>query len=147
MRLSNKQQKELRIIEHFVPDNTNFPEPTEEDIEDFFAFSDKGEKRREINRNRPFNGYDRLMWAKNRREVTVSMWREDWGYILTAMDFLDEPREIAEFASKALSKPGIMELWQEENEPYFEESIGLVDSLKIKFKKASQSIRAWMQKE
>lgn len=145
MRLSNKQQKELRIIEHFVPNYVKFPEPTERDIEDFFAFSDRGEKRREINRNRPFNGYDRLMWGKNRREVTVSMWREDWGYILTAMDFLDEPREFAEFASKALSKPGIMELWQEENELCFEKSIGLFDSLKIKLKKASQSVRARVQ--
>lgn len=79
MKLSGRQRREIEVLRFFVPAGLKHVSITGQDIEDYFAYSDRGEKSPRWNRpptfwNRDPDGLDALKWAKNRREVQTKEW-------------------------------------------------------------------------
>jgi len=116
MKLTKNQQFEIDTLKHFIPSNVKFQEITDKDIEKFFNWSDKGIPHNE-NIVISKDGFSALMWAKNRRDLQITTYIEDWGETLTAVDFVDEPEELAIFFSKRMKKPGIYTIWKLFNKP------------------------------
>lgn len=124
MKLTAKQRKELVVLKHFIPANCTFRPITDDDIACYFAWSDKGIGKADVERlvgeegrQRSFSGLAALYYAKRYREVAVAGYMEDWGTYCNAMDFVDEPREVAEYVAKAINKPAVMTMWKLHNEP------------------------------
>lgn len=124
MKLTGKQRKELEIIKWFIPANCSFEEITDEDIERFFAWSDRGEGASELRqiiaplqKQAKMSGLAALYWGKQRRDLQITSYLEDWGATCNAYDFVDEPEVVAEYLAKRLKKPQIMEAWHEHRQP------------------------------
>lgn len=115
MKLTSKQSKELEVIRYFIPDNVDFANITEKDIADFFAHSDRGVPHGR-NPMTERDGFCALYWGKQRRDLQIAMYLEDWGQTCSPYDFVEEPKAVAEFMSKRMNKPSIMQIWLEENE-------------------------------
>lgn len=119
MRLTGKNQKEMHLLKHYTPTFLKDIEVTRADAEIYFDWSDRGKRRTEIesriadeNRTKNFTGLSALYFGKRYRDLAITSYIEDWGETLTADDFTDEPREIAEFVAKAIHKPGLLAYWK-----------------------------------
>lgn len=114
MRLSRKQQLELDAIKYFIPGWVDFQPITEKDIEQFFAWSDRGVPL-PINPNlKPLTGLHALYFGKRYRDLHITTFLDDWGNTLLAWDFQEFPRNVAEYLSKRMNKPAIMEAYNEQ---------------------------------
>jgi hypothetical protein len=107
MKLSQKQQRELQILKWWKPSNVKWGYITKKQIEDFFAWSDKGIKHGR-NPMTDRDGFSALYWAKNRRDLQIQSYLEDWGSIMNAWSFTDMPLEVKEDIAKRMSKPAIV---------------------------------------
>lgn len=103
VRLTNKQLAELKVIKYYIPSNIKFKRITSKQIKLFFDWSDKGIKPN-INFTTDRSGFSALYWGKQRRDLQVSQYIEDWGYTLSLWDLLTEPKYIREYLGKALGK-------------------------------------------
>lgn len=124
MRLTSKNQKELRLIRYYIPDFMLDIDIDDESIKTYFDWSDRGIGKKEVeeriadeNRTKKFTGLSALYFGKRYRDLAVTSYLEDWGDTCTSSDFVDEPKEVAEFLSKAMNKPGIIALWKVFNDP------------------------------
>lgn len=103
MRLSQKQQRELKILKWWKPTNVKWKRITKKQIEAFFAWSDRGKAHgRNILNDR--DGFCALLWAKNRRDLQIAMYIEDWGITMNAWSFTGMPREVKEDIGKRIGK-------------------------------------------
>ena len=59
-----------------------------------------------------YTGLAALYWGKNRRDLQITSYKEDYGNYITSYDFVEEPRLIAQFIATRLKKPGIMDVWK-----------------------------------
>lgn len=114
MRTTGKQRSELVAIKYFVPSWVSFDEITDNDVERFFAWSDKGKPLGENVMSPPWTGIKALYWGKKYRDLHITTYLEDWGETLTAWDFREFPRDVAEYLSKRMGKPGIMSAYDED---------------------------------
>lgn len=114
MKLTLKQQKELQVIKYYIPSNCVFSEVTDSDIARFFAWSDKGIGKDSIATEamQTNTGLAALYWGKQRRDLQITSYLEDWGTYITATDLAEEPEYIAEYLSKRMKKPGIYTMWE-----------------------------------
>lgn len=112
MKLTSKQQLDLKtVLYYFTSDIT----PTDDDISSYFAWSDKGD-RSYIARDTP--GAIRLRIGKQRRDLQVTSYLQDWGKYITAVDLAtEEPEYICLWLSKVMNKPGIYTTWKLFNQP------------------------------
>lgn len=114
MNLTNNQKAELAILLWFG-DN---PKASDDDIQKFFDYSDKGigrsDAERALSQPKDFNpGFIALMKAKKYRDLQISEWKMDWGSTLNAWSFLDEPLYIVEWIAKRLDREAIIKAWRE----------------------------------
>ena len=79
--MTRKQHRELEVVKHFIPATCTYLPLTDEDIRRFFYWSDRGIGKDEIEREaRQTNtGLTALYWGKQRRDLQVSSYIEDWG--------------------------------------------------------------------
>jgi hypothetical protein len=119
MRLTRKQVKELEVVRWFIPTNGTFMDITNDDIERYFAWSDRGVGSEELHREalHTNTGLSALYWGKQRRDLQITSYLEDWGRTCTAVDFMDEPVAIVEHLAKAMGKPAILTFWKMHNQP------------------------------
>lgn len=112
MKLSKKQTLDFKTILYYYESNI---EPTNEDIEAYFAWSDKGDKTF-LTLKTP--GADRLRYGKTYRDLQVTSYIADWGKYITSVDFAtEEPEYICLWLSKVMNKPAIYTTWKMFNEP------------------------------
>jgi hypothetical protein len=111
MKLSNRQQLDLDTVMYYY---TSHVVPTEDDIESYFAWSDRG-KKAFITRDTP--GAERLRTGKTYRDLQVTSYIEDWGKYITATDLAEEPEFICRWLAKVMNKPGIYTAWKLFNAP------------------------------
>ena len=112
MKLSKKQELDLKSALYFYE---NGAKPTEDDIEAYFAWSDRGDKRFTTLKT---PGSDTIRYGKQYRDVQVTMYKEDWGVYITPTDFAtEEPRWYCEWLSMVLKKPIIIIMWKLFNAP------------------------------
>lgn len=76
MKLSTKQQADLASIKYFTPSWCDFAPIADEDIETFFAWSDKGIPYT-VNEDNKLSGLAALHYGKQYREVHIAMYKED----------------------------------------------------------------------
>lgn len=114
MKLTKKQQVDLDTICYFIPSNVKFTPITDEDITRYFNWSDKGKGGARIKREamQTNTGLSALYWGKQRRDLQVTQYIEDWGKYITATDFVDEPLFLVEWLSKVMKKRGILGMWR-----------------------------------
>lgn len=118
IKLSRKQQLDMGTCVHFIPTNCHWDEITDEDIRKFFDWSDKGIGGDNIKQQAmsTHTGLSALYWGKQRRDLQVTSYLQDWG-LITAADFVDEPEFLAIWLSKVMKKPGILTMWKLVNSP------------------------------
>lgn len=104
MKLTKKQQKELRILKWWRPSNVRWGRITDEQVEAFFGWSDNGIPHRR-NTMVERDGFCALFWAKNRRDLHISSYLEDWGDTMNAWSFTGFPLEVKEDVAKRIGKP------------------------------------------
>lgn len=109
MKLTKKQQYELKTLGWFLVGD----ESSDQDIKDYFALNDKGIKK-PLSTIAPYNGYDRLVFAKRDRDLQIASYREDWGDTLNAWSFLDEPQDYVEWVADKLDRPAIICEWHKD---------------------------------
>lgn len=76
MKLSRKQRKELEAIEFFMPDWCTFEPYTDEDLETFFAWSDRGIPYL-VNEDNKLSGLASLHYGKQYRDLHITMYLDD----------------------------------------------------------------------
>lgn len=115
MKLTNKNCREIEILEMFKPAMFHNIPITDNDIKRFFDYSDRGRGKDEYTKRianetqtKKYTGLSAMHWAKRNRDLTVRMWEEDWGSTLNAYSFVPDTRPMAEFASKSLHKLAIL---------------------------------------
>lgn len=115
MKLSAKQQNELRIVKYFIPSTIKYSAITDDDTQRFFDWSDRGIDKEKVKQEalKTTSGLSALYWGKQRRDLQLASWSEDWGNTLSAWDFEDEPEFIAMWVADKLKKPGIKLVWYE----------------------------------
>ena len=102
-KLSNKQQRELRILKWWKPANVKWGRITNRQIRIFFDWSDKGVAHgRNVMNSR--DGFCALYWAKNRRDLQITMYLRDWGETVNAWSFKRMGKEVKEDISKRMRK-------------------------------------------
>jgi len=77
--MTPKQTKDIDCIKYFIPPKLKEVEITQQDIDDFLAFSDKGIKTREYSsqlNSKDIDGYGALMEGKRWRGIHMQMWEE-----------------------------------------------------------------------
>lgn len=117
MKLTRKQQKELDILLWFA----DYPKVTDDDIKQFFDYSDKGIGNADSVLTQPneySSGFVALMSAKRNRDLQITDWKADWGHTVTAWDFIDEPQHIAEWVAEKLDREAVMRFWHENRVNY-----------------------------
>lgn len=109
MKLTTKQAKELKVLRYWIPGNWKHQHITQKQISDFFAWSDRGvaHNRNVISDN---DGFTALYWAKNRRDLQIQSYLEDWGFTMNAWSFSEMPNYIREDIAKRMRKPAILEV-------------------------------------
>jgi hypothetical protein len=119
MKLTNKQQLDIDTVKHFIPSNVKFKDLSDEDIERYFDWSDRGIDKQVIvtEAMQSDSGIASLYWGKQRRDLQVTSYIEDWGSYITSVDFIEEPRFLVEWLSKVMKKPGILDMWKLFNDP------------------------------
>lgn len=107
MKLSKKQRLDLKTAMYFIPSNYKHGQITDEDIGRFFAWSDKGIGKESIKQEamQTNTGLAALYWGKQRRDLQVTSYIEDWGWYITCTDLADEPEFICEWLAKVMRKP------------------------------------------
>lgn len=100
---SHKQARELRILKWWKPGNVAWGRITDKQVAAFFAWSDKGIPHGR-NTLTDRDGFCALFWAKNRRDLQITQYREDWGTIMNAWSFSGIPREVKDDIAKRLGK-------------------------------------------
>lgn len=112
MKLSKKQELDLKSVLYFYE---NGAKPTDDDIEAYFAWSDRGDKRF-TTLDTP--GANTIRYGKQYRDVQVTAYKQDWGKYITATDFAtEEPRWYCEWVGNVLKKPAILVMWKLFNAP------------------------------
>lgn len=71
MKLTTAQQKDLETIRFFIPPQMKLLEITEEDIENFFDFSDHGIRRGDEHIPQKMDGYHALLQGKRWRGIHI----------------------------------------------------------------------------
>lgn len=107
MRLSRKQRQELEVLRYWVPSNCSFKRITSKQILDYFSWSDRGHahgRNTFVDRD----GFMALFWAKNRRDLQITSYLEDWGNTMNAWSFSDMPEIVQRDIAKRMRKPAIM---------------------------------------
>lgn len=116
--LTANQKKEIEIIKYFIPTNIQHQPITDKDIKAFYDWSDRGIGEEAIKQQATglrvgtYTGLAALYWGKNRRDLQITSYKEDYGNYITSYDFVEEPRLIAQFIAQRLKKPGIMDVWK-----------------------------------
>lgn len=110
-KLSKKQQRELRILKWWKPSNVKWGRITTKQAQAFFAWSDRGVPHGRnvlgIARGK-MDGFCALYWAKNRRDLQIQSYKEDWGNTMNAWSFTGMPIEVREDIAKRINKPEIL---------------------------------------
>lgn len=107
LKLSRKQRRELDVLFYWVPSNCAFRRITAKQVLDYFAWSDKGIPHgRNVMANR--DGFCALYWAKNRRDLQITSYLEDWGSTMNAWSFTGMPRLVVEDIARRMNKPAIL---------------------------------------
>ncbi len=114
MKLTSKQQRELDVIKYYIPSNCSFGWITDEDISTFFQWSDRGISYKQ-NPLVERDGFCALYWGKQRRDLQVTSYLQDWGNTANVYDFTNEPRFLVEYLAQVMKKPVILEVWLEYN--------------------------------
>jgi hypothetical protein len=111
MKRSTKQQVEFAILMWWIPENYEYRPITDKDVDDFFAWSDRGVPH---GRNilSDHDGFCALYWAKNRRDLQITTYLEDWNYIIGVWDFDEEPPYIVKDIAKRLKKPVLLQCYR-----------------------------------
>lgn len=110
MKLTNKQRRELRILKWWKPSAIKWGRITDKQLQDFFAWSDRGIPHgRNVMNER--DGFCALYWAKNRRDLQIQSYLEDWGDTMNAWSFTGIPREVKEDIAKRINKPKILDYY------------------------------------
>jgi len=104
MRLSNKQQIDLATIRHFIPSWVSYPEPTDEDIENFMGYSDQGKNKQMVN-FRKIDGFNALIQGKRWRGIHIHEMYEP-GILEGVMPYMtileDMPKVVVNFLKKEM---------------------------------------------
>lgn len=88
-KLTKGQQRELDILEFFVPSKVTWGEKNDEDIQKFFAWSERGVPLDIIpQQDRTYLG--RLYWAKSRRDYQSKEWFKDMGRYIFLKELEDD---------------------------------------------------------
>lgn len=82
-KLTQKQQKELEVVKWFIPEELSKIEIKEEDITKFFENSQQGKHKEKVKNsmyltNDKMNGLGALMYGKNKREININMYKQDF---------------------------------------------------------------------
>lgn len=106
-RLTSKQQRELRILKWWKPSNVKWEAITRKQIADFFAWSDRGIPHgRNVLSGK--DGFCALYWAKNRRDLQIASYLEDWGDTTNPFSFIGVPLEVRQDIAKRMNEPSIL---------------------------------------
>lgn len=119
MKLTAKQQLDLDTIRYYIPEHYEHSPITDEDIKRYFDWSDKGKGGDDIKREalQTNSGIAALYWGKNRRDLQVTSYIEDWGTYITSTDLAsEEPEYICRWLAKVMNKPVIYTMWQAFND-------------------------------
>ena len=79
MKLSKKQQQDIDCIKYFIPEQWKDIQISDEDIEDFLNYSDKGIKIKRpiyLADKKEVTGYDALLEGKRWRGIHMQMWED-----------------------------------------------------------------------
>lgn len=111
MKLSRKQITDLETVKFFIPKcfKENGIIITDKDIEDFFAYSDRGELRAEIG-DYIMNGFNALIQGKIWRGIHMDLWEQGvldgttpYSVLLGAEDKTEIlPRSVVDFMKKEM---------------------------------------------
>jgi len=109
MKLSNKQKNDLETIMYFVPSALEKykDQITEKDIEDFFAYSDRGIRRGDEDSLQVRDGYHTLIEGKRWRGIHAhEIYEKDLASSYPEMPYVvlleGMPRSVVEFLKKEL---------------------------------------------
>lgn len=118
-RLTTKQRQDLETAKFFIPDDFQHVPITDNDVRRYFDWSDKGIGKEGIEREaRQTNtGLAALYWGKQRRDLQVASYIEDWGTYLTPFDFVDEPEFLVTWLARVMHKPFLLTAWRAHNAP------------------------------
>ena len=105
MKLSKNKKQEIEVLKYFIPYWMLPVRITDEDIQDFFNVSERGiksqrwqEAKNGSGRDEEPNGLVQLIWAKNRRDLQIALWKEDADmYILWPSELKELPTHVYEF--------------------------------------------------
>lgn len=116
-KVSPRQKKELAVTMWFIQDQEGI---TDDDITNFFNFSDKGIKPKVKTK-----GYEKLMQGKvNKMRHVHELWEKDYfdnkgGWIGWETLFEEMPESVAEFVTKEIfkgrDKDRLMTIWRKVN--------------------------------
>lgn len=107
MRLTGKQAHELKILRYWIPSNVKWKRKTQKQVQAFFAWSDRGIPHgRNVLNDR--DGFCSLYWAKNRRDLQIQSYIEDWGTTMNAWSFDGMPQDVVMDISKRMQKAAIV---------------------------------------
>jgi len=112
MRLSKKQSDELEAVKYFIPGWVAFDQITDEDIQNFFSWSDSGTPLGINPLRAPWSGLHALYYGKKYRDLHITSYLEDWGTVLNAWSFDEMPESVVRYIAKRMKKPEIIKFYQ-----------------------------------
>lgn len=109
--LSSHQQNDLETVTFFIPEGMKSVEITEQDITDFFEWSEKGLHTARLsvgafNPSRHMNGLNALYQGKRWRGIHMEMWEDGIlsGDVPYSILLEELPYPVLEFASREMFK-------------------------------------------
>ena len=120
-KLTGRQRREVAVLKHFTPESLTGIPILDQDVSAYFDWSDRGVgnapgRVAQEARGCHYTGLSALFFSKRNRDLSIASYQEDWGTLMCAPDFMDEPKEVAEFIAKSLDQPSLMPLWHEHND-------------------------------
>jgi hypothetical protein len=105
MKLTKKQLRDLVVIEYFIPLTMRKIEITEQDIEDFFAYSDRGEHKKRALNVYAMDGFNALCQGKRWRGIHIhEMWEPGILDVPISVLIEDMPIIVKEYVAKEFHK-------------------------------------------
>lgn len=106
MKLTSRQQRDLETIDFFIPTNWSHLPVTEEDIKNFFEYSDRGLHKDLVKLSHFDDGFNILLLGKSRRGLHMGLWEEGvlegtFPYV-TLLEGL--PRAVVDFMKREMFK-------------------------------------------
>lgn len=101
--MTQAQQADLETVRYFIPkDLIRYPEPAEQDVQDFFEWSERGLHKDRIGQ---VDGFNALVQGKRWRGIHMEMWEQ--GVLdgtVALCELVEAPFAVVEFMAKEMFK-------------------------------------------